>query len=198
MLSIENSRLVGYILTGNRSMSLSTDGSLVWLYHCPLMRSPPHVMNQYYDKIPIFYKGAAVFVDPIARQTYPDVQVQNCFDRIKNLFQFDMEDENSWFTITPTLELRKRPRVFEPKDVTPVSGRAFGGAGDAGVYRRAQLSEVWDNILLVLLQGKLYKNSHENSSSPTQQFKDHNNTFSIPREWTAMLSQHDFPQLLQK
>ena len=59
-----------------------------------------------------------------------------------------MEDENSWFTITPTLEHRKWPAVFGPKDVTPVSRRAFGGAGDAGIYTRAQLSEFWDNILI--------------------------------------------------
>ena len=59
-----------------------------------------------------------------------------------------MEDENSRFTITPTLEHRKRPVVFGPKDVTPVSRRAFGGAGDAGIYTRAQLSEFWDNILI--------------------------------------------------
>ena len=58
-----------------------------------------------------------------------------------------MEDENSWFTITPTLEHRKRPAVFGPKDVTPVSTRAFGGAGDAGIYTRAQLSDFWDKIL---------------------------------------------------
>ena len=57
-----------------------------------------------------------------------------------------MEDENSWFTITTTLEHRKRPALFGPKDVTPVSRRAFGGAGDAGIYTRAQLSEFWDII----------------------------------------------------
>ena len=133
MLSMENPRLAGYMLTGSRSIFLSTDGSLAWLDHCPLMRSPPHVRNQCYDKIPIFYKNAIFLVDPITRQTYPDAQVQNCSDRIKNFFQFDMEDENSWFTITPTLEHRKRPAVFGPKDVTPVYRRDFGGAGDAGI-----------------------------------------------------------------
>ena len=148
MLSIENARLAGYMLTGNHSMFLSTDGSLAWLYHCPLMRSPPHVMNQCYDKIPIFYKIAIFFVDPITRQTYPDAQVQNRSDRIKNLFQFDMEDENSWFTITPTLEHSKQPAVFGPNDITPVCRRAFGGAGDAGIYTRAQLSDFWDKILI--------------------------------------------------
>ena len=158
MLSMENPRLAGYMLTGNRSMFLSTDGSLAWLYRCPLMRSPPHVMNQCYDKIPIFYKNSIFFVDPIARQTYPDAQVQNCSDRIKNLFQFVVEDENSWFTITPSLEHRKRPAVFGPKEVTPVSRRAFGVAKDAEIYTRAQLFEFWDKILIsVALRKALQK-----------------------------------------
>ena len=41
MPSMENPRLAGYMLTGNRSMLLGTDGSLAWLYHCSLMRCPP-------------------------------------------------------------------------------------------------------------------------------------------------------------
>ena len=101
---------------------------------CLSISLPSHVMNQCYDKSPIFYKNAICFVDPITRQTHPDAQVQNCSDRSKSRFQFDMEHENSWFTITPTLEHRKRPAVFGPKVVTPVSRSAFGGAGDAGIY----------------------------------------------------------------
>ena len=42
MLSLENPSLAGYMLTGNRSMFLETDGSLAWLYHCPLVPSPLH------------------------------------------------------------------------------------------------------------------------------------------------------------
>ena len=148
MLSIETPRPAGYMLTGNHSMVRSTDASLAWLYHCPMMRSPPHVMNQCYDKFPIFYMNAIFFVDPITRQKYPDAQVKKSCDRIKNLFDFDMEDKNPWFTITTTLVHRKRPAVFGSKDVTPVSRRAFGGAGDARIYTRAQLSQFWDNILI--------------------------------------------------
>ena len=54
-----------------------------------------------------------------------------------------------------TLELRKRLAVFGPKDVTPVSRRALGGAGDAGIYIRAQLSEFWDNILISVASRKV-------------------------------------------
>ena len=39
MLFLENPRLAGYMLSGNRSMFLETDGSLAWLYHCPLVLS---------------------------------------------------------------------------------------------------------------------------------------------------------------
>ena len=83
MLSLENPRLAGYMVTGNRSMFLETDGSLAWLYSCPLISLPLHVMSNCYDKIPIFCEGQIQFVDPITRQTYPNAYTQNCIDRIK-------------------------------------------------------------------------------------------------------------------
>ena len=77
MLSIENPRLVGYMLTGNRSMFLETDERLAWLYSCPQVRSPLQTLKQCYDKIPILYKGQIMFVDPITRQTLRDALPQN-------------------------------------------------------------------------------------------------------------------------
>ena len=99
-----------------------------------------------------------------------------------------MEDENSWFTITPTLEHRKRPAVFGPKDVTPVSRRAFGRAGDAGKYTRAQLFEFWDNIPIGAASRKTLRNFSRELFAPTQQFMDQNNIFIIPRERTSTWS----------
>ena len=46
MLSLKNPRIAGCIFSGNRSMSLKTDSSLAWQYHCPLVHSPLHTMNQ--------------------------------------------------------------------------------------------------------------------------------------------------------
>ena len=93
MLSLESSRLAGYMLTGNRSMFLETDGSLAWLFSCPLARSPLHTMNECYDKTPIFYKGQTKFVDPITRQTLLDAMPQNCSDHVKNLLEMDMDKQ---------------------------------------------------------------------------------------------------------
>ena len=115
MLALENPRLAGYMLTGNRSMFLETDGSLAWLYHCSMVHSPLHTMNQCYDKIPILYEGEIRFVDPITRQNYPDAVRQNCSDRIKNLFELYMDQKDSWYTLTPGIVHQDTPAIFGPK-----------------------------------------------------------------------------------
>ena len=148
MVSLENLRLAGYMLTGNRSMFPETDGSLAWLYHCPLLHSPLHTMNQCYDRIPILYEGQIQLVDPITWQTHSAAYIQNCTDRIKNLFQFDLDQEDSWYTLTPGIVHQERPALFGPKDVSPVAFHSFPCSQDAGMYTRSKLSSSWDSILI--------------------------------------------------
>ena len=147
-LPLENPRLAGYMLTGNRSMFLGTDGSLAWLYHCPMVHSSLHTMSQCYDRIPILYEGEIGFVGPFTRQTYPDAVTQNCSDRIKNLFQLDMDQEDSWYTLTPGIVHQDKPCVFAPKKVTPMTAQPLTGSQDAGMYTRRELRGFWDNILI--------------------------------------------------
>ena len=136
------------MLTGNISMFFETDGSLAWLYSCPLVRSPLHTMNECYDKIPIVYKGQIKFVDSITRQTLPDAMPQNCSDHIKNIFQMDMDNKNSWFSLAPQITHRDRPVIFSPKDVAPLTRDQFPQSINAGMYTKGQLTEFWDNILM--------------------------------------------------
>ena len=70
MLAMQNTRLAGYMLTGNRSMFLDTDGSFAWLYHCQNFLSPLRVLDKRYDRISILFERTTKFVDPITRQTY--------------------------------------------------------------------------------------------------------------------------------
>ena len=86
MLSLENLSLPAYMVTGNQSMFLKTDGSLAWLYHFPQVHSSLHTMKQCYDWNPILYGAQIQFVDPIKRQTHPAAKMQSCTPREKNLF----------------------------------------------------------------------------------------------------------------
>ena len=148
MLALENPRLAGYMLTANRSMFLETDGSLVWFYHCPKVHSPLHTINQCYDKIPILYEREIRFVDPITRQTYPDAAPQNCSDRINNLFQLDMDQEDSWYVLAPGIVHQDRPAIFGTKKPTPMTAQPLIGSQDAGMYTRDELRGFWGNILI--------------------------------------------------
>ena len=118
MLTLKNHGLVGYMLTGNRSMFLETERSVAWLYSSPQVRSPIHTFNQFYDKLPILYHGQIQFVDPIIRQIVPDVVPQNCLDSIKIFFQLDMGRKDSWYSLTHEITRRDRPTVFAPEDIS--------------------------------------------------------------------------------
>ena len=115
MLSLENPRLAGYMLIGNRSMFLETDGSLAWLQSCPQVRSPLHTINQCYDKIPILCMGQIQFVDSISRQTLPDALPQNCSDPIKNLFEMEMDQEAQGAPWHPKLPTETDLQYWPPK-----------------------------------------------------------------------------------
>ena len=105
-------------------------------------------MSQCYDGIPSVYEGGIRFVDPITRQTCPDNVTQNCSDRIKNLFQLDMDQEDSWYTLTPGRVHQDKTDVFGPKKVTPMATQPLTGSQDVGMYTRSELRGFWDNILI--------------------------------------------------
>ena len=110
----ENKRLAGYLLTGNRSMFLDTDGSVAWLYHCPKIRSTLSVMEKCYDKIPTFYEKRAHFVDPITRQTFPSDNEISCQHATQYLFQLNMDNDESWYKLIPHSVVHNKPLIFLP------------------------------------------------------------------------------------
>ena len=119
-------------------------------------------MNQCYDRIPILYQGQIQFVDTITRQTYPNANAQNCSDRIKNLFQLDMDQEGSWYSLTPGIVHQDKPAIFGPKEVTPVARHSLTGSQDAGMYTRSELRGFWDNILVNAASRSALKNFSQN------------------------------------
>ena len=87
-------------------------------------------------------------VDPITQQTYPQATTQNCSDRINNLFQLDIDQEDSWYTLTPGIVHQDKPAIFGPQDIKPVASHTFTRSQDAGMYIRKELRGFWDSILI--------------------------------------------------
>ena len=105
-------------------------------------------MNQSYDRIPIPYESQIQFTDPITWQTHPAANKQNCTNRLKNRFQFDMDQKDSWYTLTHGIVHEDRPAVFGPKDVSPMAVQYFRGSQDSGMYTGSEFSSFWESILI--------------------------------------------------
>ena len=146
MLSIEIPRLAGYILTRNRSMFLETNGNVAWLYHCPKFYSPLQLMDACYNRIPIMYREKIHFVDPITRQTFKSADQQDCSDKHLNLYQLDVDNDNSWIELTPSITRVKGPDLFKPKEIKRQVKHSLASSHDASIYTYAQMQKFWSMI----------------------------------------------------
>ena len=112
LLPLEKPCLAGFLLIENWSRFLETDGNSPWVYHRPLVHAPPQTMNQCYDRILIVHEDQIQFVDPFRRQKYPAAHSKSCTHRTKNLFQVDMDQKDSWYTLIPGIVHQDKPAVF--------------------------------------------------------------------------------------
>ena len=96
----------------------------------------------------MLYQGQTQFVNPITRQTHPAVDLQISTERIRNFFQFNMDQEDSGHTLTPGIVHQDKPAAFGPNDVSPMAVHSFPGSQDAGTYIRGELSSFWDSIVI--------------------------------------------------
>ena len=58
-----------------------------------------------------------------------------------------MDQEDSWYTLTPGIVHQDKPTVFGPKDVSPVAVHSFPGFQDDGMYTRIELSGFWGQYI---------------------------------------------------
>ena len=171
-LSYENNRLAGYMLTGNRSMFLEIEGVIGFLYPCPKKISPLKVLDRCYDRIPIFYDGKTMFVNPITRQTFPFANEIDCTDTFKNLFQLDLDNNNSWYQLMPAPVPFKPPAVFAPQQIGYIQKIPDYDSRRAGIYTVNQLKDFWRTILHKSASNSVFKkisrtvlqNAHVDSS----------------------------------
>ena len=143
-------------------MFLETDGSVAWLYHCPKVHSPLHTMNQCYDKLPILYRGQIQFVEPVTRQLYPHATTQIFSDRIRNLIQLDMYQEDFWYTLTPGIVHLDKHAIFGPQDIYRSAFHPFTGSQDAGIYTHNEPKGFWDSIVIKAVSRTALKKLSQN------------------------------------
>ena len=132
----------------NQSICEETNGSLAVQYHSPLVIVPLHTMNQGYNRFAIINEGQIQFVDPITRQTHPAANIQNYTNQIKHLFEFDMAQEDSWFTLRPGIVHQDGLEVFGPEYVSQLAFHYFPGSQDARMCIRSDLKSFWDSNLI--------------------------------------------------
>ena len=145
-MALENTPSAGYLLTGNCSMFLDTDGSFAWLYHCQKVRPTLRVMEKCYDKVPIFFETRVNFFDPITRQTFPSVNEISCQHATQNLFHLDMDIDGSWYNLIPHPVVHNKPFVSSPIRLSRTCSHVPYSSNNAGLYTRKQLSHFWSDV----------------------------------------------------
>ena len=59
-----------------------------------------------------------------------------------------MDQDDSWYTLTPDNIHQDKPAIFGPQDISLVASHTFIGSEDAGMYTRNELKRFWDSILI--------------------------------------------------
>jgi hypothetical protein len=150
----KNSKLAGYILTGKREAFFETTGSVGYLYKCKLMFSPLKVIkNRCFNRIPIDTGGLTLFVDPLTRQTFDFAEEIYCKPSIKNIFQLDEKDENSWYLLSPQPIHFTAPKQFRAD--TRKETKPTAKSNDIGMYLFPQMQKFWNAIAVTKKQDKL-------------------------------------------
>ena len=146
MISRENPRLAGYTLTRNRSMFVKTNGNVAWLYNCPEFHSPLQIPNKCYNRIPVLHEDEIHFVDPISRQTFTKAEEKLCSEKHSNLFQLDVDDDNSWVELTPQITKVRGPALFKPHIVIQQIANVITTIIYASICTYKEMMAIWDSI----------------------------------------------------
>ena len=51
--------------------------------------------------MPTLYEDEIHLADPASRQTFTEAEEQSCSEKHSNLFQLDVDDDDSWVELTP-------------------------------------------------------------------------------------------------
>ena len=86
------------------------------------------------------------FVDPITRQTFLSANEISCQHVTQNLFQLEMDNDDSWYNLIPHPVVHNKPLVFSPTRLSRPSLHVPYFSNIAGLYTRKQLSQFWNDV----------------------------------------------------
>ena len=107
----------GYLVSGNRSNFIDSEGDLLWYYTCTKKVSPLNVFEdkRCYKRIPIIYKNKVHFVDTLSQRTYFWDTVVPCgSESSHNIVQLN-PDKNKHYLLTPYPTLMQPLKKFRQK-----------------------------------------------------------------------------------
>ena len=146
-MSVQNPRLAGFLLPGNRRNVLYVEGSTVWFHDCSHFLSPLYKADRCFDRIPIHFKDTLMSVDPITRQTY-DYKTPIAYDNNpRNIIELDPDsDDQDFHILGRKLIKQKPPLLFTRSQVkTTIRPNTFT-AQDAIIYSNVELDHFWNRF----------------------------------------------------
>ena len=140
----------GFLLTGNHSKYLETEGALAWLYTCIKQMSPFQKQTKCYDHIPVMYKGKTHFINTVTRKSQIPLLVTEISCKLAQdyIYHFDIEDEKSWYQILPHLHQHDAPRKFAPRDIKLITPFHTFVGSQAGVFTYKQVTNFYTRLML--------------------------------------------------
>ena len=137
----KNTPLLGYILTGDRSIFVKQEGvNVMKMYKCAKKSSPLYVpqTRECYDKIPILYKNRVQYVHQLTRQTYLWAKEVPCsYSNFDQLISIDTEGA-ARYRLTPYPKVKTILNTISPEEI--VLDNMFSKASliESGIYSKEQ------------------------------------------------------------
>ena len=139
----KNTPLLGYILTGDRSIFVKQEGvNVMKMYKCAKKSSPLYVpqTRECYDKIPILYKNRVQYVHQLTRQTYLWAKKVPCsHSNFDQLISIDTEGASRCRLTPYPVKVETILNTISPEEI--VLDNMFSKASliESGIYSKEQL-----------------------------------------------------------
>ena len=105
------------------------------------------VLDKCYDRIPIIFIRSLIFLDPINRETFDFAPEIPCLGHYTNVFQIDLEKDNSWYQHLLHPMPFIKPLLFKPTELGHNTQFSVFETKRARMYTPKQSKNSWDIVI---------------------------------------------------